>query len=287
MENEIISVSQQIALPPMLIYVGVIGGILVSVIEIVRFLLYLLARPLLEVRLTKEVFFRLIDLGECVFANVILLAKNGDIEVKDTLFTLKKLSGNKKEYLLNTAHIGRKIDTPSNTIASHSFYTTSSTTYVTEKSVERQVHVAVLSEYEGRIKESLLNFQNKVSNYRESLWDTLDTIGSDSGATEKVLRWVNSLASECSNEIMTNVQLEDGDYELLVKVGYKPLGRLSVFIGTNYIRSSITFSVKNFKSSYRVSLENYLRTIAINIVFAKNDQLLHPEYQPLDSTEIT
>src|SRR5574343_1815041 len=96
-------------IPDWLVWTGSIAGILAVAIHFLSFVFNFFRRGKLEVKLTKEIFFRVSQLGECLFPNVVLFARNGPIEIKNILFELHKFGSYQKKYKLSLLYFGDKL----------------------------------------------------------------------------------------------------------------------------------------------------------------------------------
>lgn len=283
MEN----LANNITLPNWLIYVGVVGGFVVSIIEIIRFVFALFKQPRLEIKLTREVFFRLNNAGESLFANAVLLAKSGIVEVRNISFSLRRTTGSKKVYDIKVLNIGKKINT-NEVLAKHYFYTTSPINYVKDKKVTRQLYNSVLFEYSPKIIDKFTEFNKELNDYRNSLLTKVEEIRNNPlGYQQQVLTEINSKVDKYTQETIALVQLEEGKYELVMSVEYSPLHWLSKIIPNKTSNSKITFKVEaDFKEGYKDQLKLLLNATANNILFPENQLIqIFPEYQPKDVSE--
>src|ERR1039458_8658004 len=81
-------------------------------------------KPTLSVALTKDVFFRVIDFGEALFCNAILMAERGPVLVTHVSAVLKKTDQPLNTFPLDIIQFGEKVKTES-LLAEHFFYTSS------------------------------------------------------------------------------------------------------------------------------------------------------------------
>lgn len=281
MENLIDSID----LPNWVILVALIGGI----IEIVKFIFSLFRTPVLEVKLTKEVFFRLSNWGESLFANVILLARNGIVEIKNVSFSLKRTTRSEKKYNLHVMNIGKKVK-GDDVFAKHYFYTTSPIGFITEKRVARRLYNTVLKEYSTEISDKFAGFDKKIRDYVRD-W-TIDARKTKTEIEKNALfaKVTGKLGKEVdffSQEIASLVQLESGSFKLVIDVNYKPVHWLFSSFPNKLARSTIAFEVESdFKKTYKSLLQEHLWQKANNISFPKSQQtLIFPEYHPRKISE--
>src|SRR6266496_2424122 len=73
-----------------MVYFAFWASLVLAILKIFEFALRATRFPRLDARLTSDVFFRLIDHGECLFCNSVLLAFNGPVLITETRVTLKK-----------------------------------------------------------------------------------------------------------------------------------------------------------------------------------------------------
>lgn len=272
-------------IPPWVIVAGIVLSIVVSIVGISRFLWEIFRVPVLEVRLTKECFFRLTQFGENLFANAVLMAKKGSIETRNVRFLLVKTGEGRKEYPLNPICFGEKIPGP-NSFAEHNFYTQSPIAFIPENIPQRIVYMNVFGEYEERIKKCLDAFFSKLVEIKDRYRLSLGSQESEDEVIQEIYGEFNNLIERSSGDIFDLVQLEPGNYELNITVDYKPTKRL-FRQDLSSAKSQISFYVdENFRNLYKANLKNTLTTSGLNFILNRNDNFMYPQYNPVNASEI-
>jgi hypothetical protein len=120
----------------------------------------------LEVALTREVFFRIFESGESLYANAVLISHDVGALVRDIKVHLKKENGAIKDFELKIAQIGEKYRT-SDGLYQFSFHSSSPLTFVPENSPQRQVYICEYESYSEATKVEFQKFQQKLFQIRE------------------------------------------------------------------------------------------------------------------------
>jgi hypothetical protein len=279
-------------LPAWFVYSGIVGAFLLTLSQLFRLLYAILKKPTLELRLTNEIFFRLINEGESLFANAVYLARNGVSEIKDIYFILEKNYTNltsRKTFQLKPLRFGKKVRSGhNNTLPNHYFFTPSPLNFIGNNKVERQLCLAVISEYDTVIKGKFQEFNTKIQEYRQTLEPNIDGDASlwPQGYIAGIFSQLNTKVALYSQEIFNSIQLEDGDYKLTMVVSYKPISPIWPFSMEK--RSSITFKMDGYRSQYQYALDKYLRDTGFQILFPKTNFPISrlPEYNPVEVEEV-
>jgi hypothetical protein len=260
-------------------------GAIATLLEIIRFAVYLAKQPHLEVRLTKQVFIRLIEKGECFFCNAVILGRHGPIEIRDAFFVLRRLGESKKTFRLTVTDIGAK--TPSaGPIAGLSFYTTSPLEFVVSENTFRPVIVAALEEHRASIRGTFGSFDDKVYEKRDELLQRSPASDADEQSIrQEVGTFLETHVAETVDSICDFVQMEPGTYEIELKVRYVPLRRL--FRRQQTASSKVQFEMdRNYRKIFRRQIRNTLLVRGGNILFSKDASYLFPEFEIIDAKEM-
>lgn len=275
------------ALPLWMIYAGSVAGLFVAGFQIFEWIHRLTRFPKLDIRLTKEVFFRLLDDGETIFTNAVLIARHGPIEIKNIKFNLKKISGSKKDYIFAPRHIGNKVANPPNPYATNNFLTKSCKTYLAENVPTHMLFLSSLEEYSDQFKNCTDVFISEVNSYQSELQNKLQDI---KDKEEEYLQEINiklsEIESKASASILKFVQLEPGEYELTAIVEYSRIS-VSLLKKEGEASSKVTFSVEgNFVAKYQGQLGKFLEVASRNILYNRENTFTYPEYQPQKIYEV-
>lgn len=148
-------------LPSWMITFAFVASLFLTLLKIYEYYIKYSKKPELNVRLTKEAFFRCaldtvspIGNGEVLFANAVLLARNAAVLVQKVRFNLKKISGSKKDFSLCVLQFGEKVKGQGN-IADHNFFTSSPLAFLPVDTPQRLVYLAVVEEYADRIRKKV------------------------------------------------------------------------------------------------------------------------------------
>ena len=225
---------------PWFFWFSYIGGILGFFLTV--FKIYEVLRPInVDVRLTKEIFFRFSDLGECLFPNILLVSRNGDSEIKNIIFKLKKKrvndSDSEKLYNVEPAYFGERVSSDRSVYAENSFYTTSPIFFISPSKPLRLAIIAILSKYSGSMSKLFFSFEKDIKalvgeDWNKSQWSEEEK--------SRYLGKIRNCINDYSHKIINEIQLESGEYELQCIVEYKPSKAWSL---CKTARSSISFKI--------------------------------------------
>jgi hypothetical protein len=242
--------------------------------------------PELDVRLTRDLYFRLIDDGEVVFCHAVLLARKGPVLIQNIELTLKRIGSRdraEKSFPLRVTRFGEKVKGPGLTAENH-FYSSSPLLYFSENEPQRAVYLGVQREYQSAQQRAVQNFIAKVRELK-ARFSKSPTEPLDAEAGERALKDLQELINESYRQMISLVQLEVGYYELSAKVTYETPGfRLWKRRATS--NSSIGFSVEEQAlSNWKAQLSDTLRVQATNLLTDGNNFVRYPEFQPVEITE--
>src|SRR5207248_5257248 len=126
-------------------------------------------RPSLDFHLTQDVFFRLSELGECLFCNSVLLAWNGPVVIVDSTVKLEKTDSPTKTFPLKILQLGEKVRSNTGPLPDHFFHSSSPITHVAESDPQRVLYLCVQEKYQDQSRRLVENFQRKVLDYKQEL----------------------------------------------------------------------------------------------------------------------
>ncbi len=243
------------------------------------------ALPGLYVRLTRDLFFRLIDDGEALFCHAVLLARRGPVLISDVRLTLKRVgSAERAEKLfpIRVLRFGEKVQ-GTGLLAEHHFYSSSPLQYLPENAPLRAVYLGVQREYQNAQQNSIQDFVAKVLQLK-----TKHANASPSEALKaEVTTELSALIEEANQRMQRLIQLEQGDYELAIKVTYQAPGR-RLWKRLKTSESKIGFNVDEQRlANWKAQLADTLRISAINQLTDSNNPIKYPEFQPLEFQEST
>jgi hypothetical protein len=243
--------------------------------------------PRLDVRLTRDMFFRLIDDGEALFCHAVLLARNGPVLIQEIYLTLKRKGSRdraEKVFPIQILKFGEKVRGPA-LMAEHHFFSSSPLLYLSEDQPLRAVYLGVQREYHPRQRRSVENFAARIVELK-SRYNQTSSQPIDPEIAEHFLRELDGIINDSFREMVGLIQLEAGDYETAVEVVYENPGfRLWKRRGRS--SSTISFSIDEQPlSTWKAQLNGLLRASAKNILTDSKDLIVYPEFQPLEFKEV-
>jgi hypothetical protein len=242
--------------------------------------------PELDVRLTRDLYFRLIDDGEVVFCHAVLLARKGPVLIQDIELTLKRV-GNRdraeKSFPIRVIRFGEKVKGPGLTAENH-FYSSSPLLYFSENEPQRAVYLGVQREYQSTQQRAVQSFVGRVRGLKEKFSKSpTQPLGAEAG--EQALKELQELITESHREMIGLIQLEVGEYELNARVTYEAPG-FKLWTRRAISTSSIGFSVEEQSlSNWKAQLSDTLRVQATNLLTDGNNFVRYPEFQPVEFKE--
>jgi hypothetical protein len=244
-------------------------------------------RGTLEVRLTRDSFFRLTENGEALFVHGVLLAREGPVLIDNVSVTLKRLPGNRtteKTFPLDIIDHGEKIKGPA-IRAEHHFYGASPLLYVAAASTQRPVYMCLHAEYRERQRQALTDFDQDLFKYKRQVEEA---IANEQPKTDAdLVREIEALVRPHYATTCGLVQLEAGEYELALTVHFEKIGFL-VWKPQRSVHSFGYFTVDDAGlKAYKEHLLNVLYARAANIVKGTTSNLTYPEYLLTEFTEAT
>lgn len=281
--NDTIEIS--LRAPDWLVTASIVVTSILALSQIVK--LYLNRRGYLEIRLTRETFFRLGVDGECLFMNAVILSRNGPVEIRAIEFLLKRLESSQKQYTLSLSNIGTKVIDYEGNLAKPQFFTTSPISFINKDSAERYIFRVIQSEYRNEISKLINDYILEMKRYRDQLMkEVTESTDKPTSTKEDLYKHIKGEAEKRSLLIMTRVQLEGGRYEASVNVTYKPLGwRKSTTV--DQAKSKIQFDVtSDFHIIFKGLIEDYLLDVAEQIVTRGEKVPTLPEYEPINVIEL-
>ncbi len=269
------------SLPLWLQIVGLIGGLLWPVYQ----LIIAVIGPKLEVKLTRDLFFRFIVVGECLFIRSVLLAERGSVLIKNVEAKLKRTGpGAEKKWDLEFLKFGEVMSDNKNVEPNFCFQSTSPLKFLTKGLPVHAIYLGRAKgygpEYANIIKEmdqQLLvvkeNADQAINNNESKTQDELN---------EKVL----ALSKLYANKIFDKIQLEAGRYEVELKIIYSSTSGLGAYFSRRTKSSKLSFEIEtDAREQIKSSLPAAVHNVALNKVSSLNLQIKFPEYSPINIQE--
>jgi hypothetical protein len=278
------SVTQPDQLPYWMLVFSFVVSSLLALLAIVEVLCRAFRKATLDIVLTRELFFRLLEGGECLYANAVLVAYDAGALVEDMTASLIKCNGATKTFKMRVAQIGEKYRTPEG-LYQFSFYSTSPLGFVPPSNPQRQVFVCEHDSYAGATRESFQFFQKNLFQIKEEFSGTIDA---EQEIIQQLTQRVQAIVDETTVSIMDKVQLEPGRYTLEVSVIYRQKGRFFPVAKRRTSKAKVEFTVENYARDYmRYKLREFLQGRASQVLLDNHVTLLAPEYCPSEVREDT
>jgi hypothetical protein len=259
------------------------ASLILTLLKISDALMRAARSPKLHVKLTPEAFFRLTDWGETLFCNGVLLAWNGPVLIVDARAVLQKTNAPTKSFPFKILEFGEKVK-GSGAVADHYFHSRSAIAYIAESKPQQSVYLCVQEMYEDRSRRAIAEFRQAVLNYKQEVLARAGTSNEEDRARlqQVMLVRVNEIVEGSVTRIMEIVQLEPGEYNLILQVDYtNPKNR--VFRKTKTVTSSIGFTVgQEVRDFLRVNLRQSLLVVATNLLLDQTVPFNYPEYNPVN-----
>jgi len=242
-----------------------------------------LRRATLELVLTREVFYRLLDNGECLYANVVLVAYDSGALVQDIKATLSKHSGATKTFHLRIAQIGEKYRTSDGNYQ-FSFHSTSPLSFVPVNNPQRMVYICEQDSYANATRTSFFEFNRRLAEIKGQ-YETIEA--PDDNTIAQLRTDVGVVVDESCAQIMDQMQIEPGEYQLTISAQYRQKGKVLPLFKNKSVTSSVRFSVEqNARDYFRFMLRQYLEQRVLNLLFNQTNPTPAPEYTPQNIKEM-
>lgn len=267
-----------------------------TILKIINFL----RRGYLDFRLTREIFLRGMELGECFYAHGVLIVHYGSVLIENAKASLKKWNGSTKEYPLEVVQYGEKYRAEHG-FPQYYFISPSPLLFISQNNINRIVYLCTHKTYSILIKELISQFQLEINKEVDKLKVLKQELEPQLQGLLPEDQEYNSIMSELSEPIntikkiledthakfMDNVQLEPGSYTLSMTLYYRPKGAIIPFEKPKNITSSIKFNIdETAREQIRLQLKKLLETYVSNALFNKADPLVYPEYIPIKVEEL-
>ena len=252
--------------------------------------------PNLQVRLTTEVFFRIsTGYGEAVFVKPVLLAENGNILVEEVRGTLLRTTpGSTKHWEIEFKRFGEVVRNPNEILSNHYFHSSSPLQFLAQNVPLRAVYLGDLKGYSAEFMRLVGELSNKTTEFQNTLPSRLTALavtGSQNLSPEDqqefrdTLSKMSQLGQEYASKLVDQIQLEKGDYELTVSIGYRALA--GIRSPRKETSSKIGFSVEETaRDRVRGAFPRALQAEMKNIVFGTTLSVVNPEYAPTNVKEL-
>jgi hypothetical protein len=251
--------------------VGFLGAAFVGLTEYLR-------TATLDIRVTKDSFYRLVEQGEAVFCRATLLARNGPILIHKVSLTLTKTDDVPKIFPLEVEHFGTLVHKNEYLFQEHNYYGRSAVHYLSADQPERLVYFCHLSGYAVRQNEVYQTFRSETLRLRGKL----DLAEITATTAEQKTTIVKQLVEKHLHTIMASVQLEAGKFRLSIRVEYESTNaRFRRWRQTKVSDGSIQFDLPaSFRNTIQNLTENALTGVSRSILFDEAVDTSWPTFTP-------
>ncbi|HBG93210.1 MAG: hypothetical protein A2X54_02335 [Nitrospirae bacterium GWF2_44_13] len=272
-------------LPNWMIIFAFVASLLLTIFKFLEGIFKAFRKSTLEIVLTREVFFRILETGESLYSNAVLVAHDTGALIKDIQATLTKENGSTKNFVLRVAQIGEKYRTADG-LYQFSFHSSSPLTFVPENVPQRQVYICEHLSYAEATRQEFQKFQQKLFKFKERFNNFLDT--DDQAVSKQYIADTTSAINDACTNIMDKIQIEPGEYTLTLSVTYRQKLKYIPAFTTKKAESKVQFVVENYaRDTMRYSLNEYLRTKLYQFIADKNETITLPEYSPSNVIELS
>ncbi len=267
------------SLPLWLQITGLIAGLLWPLYQLYS----AISGPKLEVRLTKDLFFRFINLGECLFTRSILIAEHGNVLITDVAANLVLISaGKSKSWELEFLKFG-EVMTDKNVEPLFCYSSSSPFRFLSRGVPVQAVYLSRPKDY-GEVYSSIVReFLNKLTPLRNEAAKLISD--PNQKEQEQLQGRVSDLSRDYAAKIADKIQLEAGQYKIELCVTYKSIRGINSYF-KHKSKSSISFVIENdARDQIKSALPNAIQRAALNVVFNADLVVEYPEYAPVNIKE--
>lgn len=259
-----------------------IASLLFTILAIIEGVCRIFQKATLDIVLTREVFFRILESGESLYTNAVLVAYNSGALIQDLKVSLKKQNGATKTFTMRVAQIGEKFRTQDG-VYQFSFHSTSPLSFIPPSNPQRQVYVCEHESYSDDTRQCFQRFQQNVFQIKEWFGSIINP---DPVVFGQLDTRVQTAVNDALMEIMDKVQIEPGNYTLYITITYRQKGKYFPFAYKKNASSKVKFTVKNYaRDLLRHLLREYLLGRTRQIILNQQSILSAPEYLPADIYE--
>jgi hypothetical protein len=265
-------------IPPWFIDLGAILAVLLTALRIREFL----KTGHLDVRLTREMFFRITDHGESIFTNAVFLCRWEPVEIRSVGFELTCVSGSTKTYAVEPIWIGAKLPVANNVYAQHSFSSKSAATFLAENTTRDVLYLCALSEYSMKIREAFIDLERAGTDLARARQEiTTPNDANVQALYEQTLTYQRTFV----DRIVDGVQVETGTYRLRLVAKYRHMRRL--WAPVRECRSEIELTIGDgFREAFRQQVAVFAHQRLLQAARGEARSFPLPEHEPLTVKEV-
>ncbi len=218
-----------------------------------------------------------------MFANAVLIARNGSVLVETAALEIGKVDGSLKNFPVNVVHVGEKVRA-TGVIAEHFFYSTSPLDFIPSDVPRRVLYRGEFRDYAAAAQENWTAFEKWLATYKaENGLGFAPIADKDEGA--KIIKDVEPHVREHVERMLAGDQREAGEYRLTLRIRYyDPSYPLR---WRREASSSISFKIgSDLKERLRQQAITTMMSWSIASITGSTPNVTYPEYQPLDIREL-
>jgi hypothetical protein len=270
-------------LPDWMIIFAFIASVVLTVLKVLEFVFDVFRKSKLEIALTRDLFFRVLPTGECLYVPAVFVAYEAGALIKEVEAALKKQDGATKEFTLKVAQAGEQFRTPEG-LFQYSFHATSPLMFIPESNPQRQVYLFEHDSYAEATRREFRRYEMQISALKEN-YSELDI--NDGSVQNALLTSFDSALNKAHAGIMDQIQIEPGKYRLTMTVKYQQKGRFVPWLRTKQVKAQIQFVVGDeVRRLMNHLLQNYLYQWGQVMLLDQEDPVLPMvEYRPIKVTE--
>lgn len=271
-------------LPDWMIIFAFLASLVLTIFKVLEGIFKAVRKSNLEIALTREVFFRILETGEALYLNAVLVAYDVGALITDINASLKKEDGATKEFIMNVAQIGEKFRSTQG-LYQFSFHSSSPLAFIPENDPQRQVYICEHASYAEATRQEFQSFQQKLFQLKEKYSGISNT---DEAQMAQFVHAIKDATNSACASIMDKIQIEAGMYSLTLTVTYRQKGKYLPMFITKKAKSRIQFVVDTYaRDMMRYSLNEYLQKKSYQFATNQSEAIATPEYSPSNVVELS
>ncbi len=267
-------------------FIGGIAGILSTIYQ----LWFAFIGAKVNLRLTNDFFFRIIDMGECLFIRSVLIAEHENALITNIQAYLSRINPeNTKKWELEFLKFGEVLSDNKNVEPSFSFQSSSPFKFLAKGLPVQAVYLARPKSYANEYSEIIKNFHQSVQLIKNKVSKNINNQdqNKDSQAfVNDILAETRKLSDQFADQLYDKVQLEHGRYQIDLIMTYKSIKGVSSYFNRHVRASIYSFEIENnAREMIKLALPDAVFNSALNSIFNINNNIIYPEIRPIQITE--
>ncbi len=272
------------SLPDWMLIFSFVASLFLMLLVIVEGICRALRKATLEIVLTREVFFRILDTGESLYSTAVLVAYDTGALIQDVKAALVKTNGATKAFDLRVAQVGEKYRTPEGSYQ-FGFHSTSPLTFVPPSNPQRCVYICEHESYSGYTRQQFQQFQEALFKIKERYSFVMEGTP-DPAQLDNLIQDAEGAVEVAVTGIMDKIQIEPGKYTLTITATYRQKGKFFPMAIRGVSTSKVNFVVEDYaRDVFRHSLREHLQARARQVLLDQPATASTPEYSPVEVQE--